>query len=114
AWHAPEDMAGPKIGTDLVLKLMERLPNFAGVVDSSNDWQWQINVLSNAQRVRPDFQLLAGSEYMVSAGANGATGMLSALTGVAPVLVKRLFDICRSEQYFEARKHQELLAVLYQ
>lgn len=114
AWYAPEDMTGPKVTTELVLKLIERLPNFAGVVDSSNDWQWQINVLSNARRVRPDFQLLAGSEYIASAGANGATGMLSALAGVAPVLVKRLFDICRKEDYFEARGLQTELAVLYQ
>ncbi len=114
AWYAPDDMPGPKITTELVLKLIERLPNCAGVVDSSNDWQWQINVLSNARRVRGDFQLLAGTDYMVSAGANGATGALSALSGVAPVLVRRLFEICRKEQYFEARKLQELAAVLHQ
>jgi dihydrodipicolinate synthase/N-acetylneuraminate lyase len=40
--------------------------------------------------------------------------MISALAGVAPVLVKRLYDICRTEQYFEARKAQEGAAVLYQ
>ena len=80
-------MAGPKIATDTVLKLIERRANFAGVVDSSNDWQWQINVLSNAQRVRSDFQLLCGTDYMISAGANGATGMFSPLAGVAPELV---------------------------
>ena len=114
AWHAPDDMAGPKISTELVLKLIERLPNFTGVVDSSNDWQFQINVLSNAQRVRPDFQLLAGTEYMISAGANGATSLFSALAGVAPVLVKRFYEICRKEQYFEARGAQERLAVLRQ
>lgn len=113
-WHAPDDMAGPRISTEIVLKLIERLPNFAGVVDSSNDWQFQINVLSNAQRVRPDFQLLAGTEYMISAGANGATSMFSALAGIAPALVKRLYDICRKEQYFEARGVQERLAVLRQ
>jgi len=114
AWHAPEDMAGPKISTDMVLKLIDLRANFAGVVDSSNDWQWQINVLANAQRVRSDFQLLCGTEYMISAGANGATGMISALAGVAPVLVRRLYDICRTEQYSEARKAQEGVAVLYQ
>jgi 4-hydroxy-tetrahydrodipicolinate synthase len=114
AWHAPEDMAGPKITTDIVLKLIGKRANFAGVIDSSNDWQWQINVLSNAQRVRPDFQLLCGTEYMVSAGANGATGMISALAGVAPGLIKRLYNICRKEQYVEARTVQEATAVLYQ
>ena len=113
-WYAPEEMRGPKITTDLVLKLIGKRRNFAGVVDSSNDWQFQINVLSNAQRVRPDFQLACGTEYMASAGANGATSLFSSLAGVAPVLVRRLFDICRKEQYFEARKVQEQVAALYQ
>ncbi len=113
-WHAPEDMRGPKITTDLVLKLMSRLPNFVGVVDSSNDWQFQINVLSNARRVKPDFQLACGTEYMASAGANGATSFFSALPAVAPVLVRRLYEICRKEDYFEARSVQERVAAVYQ
>ena len=53
----------------------------------------QTAMTANARRVRPDFQLVAGTEYMVSAGANGATGMISALAGVAPVLVRRLFEM---------------------
>ena len=113
-WHAPDEMRGPKVTTDLVLKLIARLPNFAGFVDSSNDWQFQINVLSNARRVRPDFQLACGTEYMASAGANGATSLFSALAGVAPRLVRRLYEICRKEQYFEARKVQEQIAALHQ
>ena len=113
-WYAPDEMRGPKITTDLVLRLIAKRPNFLGVVDSSNDWQFQINVLSNAQRVRPDFQLACGTEYMGSAGANGATSLFSALAGVAPVLVKRLYEICRREEYLEARKVQEQVAALYQ
>lgn len=113
-WFAPDEMAGPKITTELVLKLIDRLPNFAGVVDSSLDWQFQINVLSNAQRVRPDFQLLSGTDYMVSAGANGATSYFSPLSGVAPRLVRRLYDACRKERYFDARETQNEMAALYQ
>jgi len=112
-WYTPE-MAGPKVTTELVLKLMERLPNFAGVVDSSLDWQFQINTLSSAWRTRRDFQLVSGNEYMVSAGANGATSMFSALAGVAPQLVRRLYDTCRKERYFDARDTQNQLAELTQ
>ena len=113
-WHAPDEMRGSKITTDLVLKLISRLPNFVGVVDSSNDWQFQINVLSNAQRARPAFQLACGTEYFASAGANGATSFFSALAGVAPVLTRRLYEICRKEDYFEARPLQTHLAALHQ
>ena len=113
-WFTPEEQPGPKVTTELVLKLIERLANFAGVVDDSLDWQFQINVLSNARRVRADFQMLSGSEYMVSAGANGATSMFAPLAGVAPKLVRRLYDICRTERYFEAREAQEGVAILRQ
>jgi 4-hydroxy-tetrahydrodipicolinate synthase len=113
-WFAPDEMAGPKITTELVLKLIARLENFAGVVDSSLDWQFQINVLSNAQRVRRDFQLVSGLDYMVSAGANGATSYFSPLSAVAPRLARRLYDTCRKEKYFDAREMQNQMAALYQ
>jgi 4-hydroxy-tetrahydrodipicolinate synthase len=113
-FHTPREMGGTKLGTDLVLKLIERLDNFAGVVDSSLDWQFMINILSAAQRVRPEFQLLSGTEYMVSAGAIGAKSMFSSLAGVAPKLVGGLYEMCRKEQYAQARKIQEEVAALRQ
>jgi 4-hydroxy-tetrahydrodipicolinate synthase len=111
--HAPQEM-GVKLSTDLVLKLAARLPNFAGVVDASLDWQFMINVISNGRRARADFRLVSGAEYMISAGAIGATGMFTSLAGVAPRLVKRLHDLCREERYAEARAPQEALAALRQ
>ena len=62
---------------------------------------------------RPDFQLLAGTEHMVSAAAIGATGMFSPLAGVAPQLVRELYDLCR-DQLVEARTAQEPFAALRQ
>lgn len=112
--YAPDEMGGMKLSTELVLKLIERLGNFAGLVDSSLDWQFMINIVSNAWRVRPDFQLLSGTEYMVSAGAVGATSLFSSLCGVAPKLARELYDICRTEKYKDARKAQEDLAALRQ
>lgn len=113
-FYTPGELGGTKLDTDLVLKLIDRLNNFAGVVDASLDWQFMINIVSNAWRVRPDFQLVSGTEYMVSAGAVGATSMFSALSGVAPTLVRELYDICRTEKYFDARQAQEDLAALRQ
>jgi 4-hydroxy-tetrahydrodipicolinate synthase len=112
--YTPEEMAGTKITTELVLKLIERLDNFAGLVDASLDWQFMVNIASNVQRVRPWFQILSGSEYMVSASALGATSMFSSLSGIAPLLVRRLFDLCRNEKYFEARHDQETVSALRQ
>lgn len=113
-FHSPREMGGGKFATDTVLKLVERLPNFAGVVDESLDWQFMINIISAAQRVRPAFQLISGSEYMISAGAIGATGMFSSLSAVAPRLISEFYAVCRKEQYGKARPAQETLAALRQ
>ncbi len=113
-FYTPGELGATKLDTDLVMKLVDRLDNFAGLVDASLDWQFMINIVSNAWRVRPDFQLVSGTEYMVSAGAVGATSMFSSLSGVAPTLVRRLYDICRTEKYFDARQAQEDLAALRQ
>lgn len=111
-YYAPEEMGGVKVSPGILLELIERLDNFAGVVDASLDWQFMINVISNARRVRPEFQLLSGSEYMISAGAIGATGAFAPLAGIAPGLVRRLSDLCRAENYHEARKPQGEIAAL--
>jgi 4-hydroxy-tetrahydrodipicolinate synthase len=110
--NAPEEMAGTKVTTELVLKLIAELPNFAGVVDLSLDWQFMIELMTEAPRRRPDFQLLSGTEHMVSAGAIGATGMFSSLAAIAPRLVRRLYELCREQKFFAARPVQEAVAAL--
>lgn len=110
--NAPDDMAGAKVTADLMLELAVRAESFAGVVDSGLDWQFMIELVSKVGRNRPDFLLVAGNEYMVSAGAIGATGMFSALAGVAPKLVRKLHDLCQREKYGEARGPQEQAAAL--
>jgi len=113
-FNAPEDMAGSRINAALAVKLIERRPNFAGVVDSSLDWQFMIELLTDAARVRPDFALLAGNELFVSAAAIGARGLFAPLAVIAPMLIRRLFDQCRAQNLFEARALQEDVAALRQ
>jgi len=113
-YNAPEEMAGTRITAELALKLIAERPNFAGVVDLSLDWQFMIELMTEAPRRRPGFRLLAGTEHLVSAGAIGATGMFSSLAAVAPRLVLRLHELCRNEQLFAARPVQEEVAALRQ
>jgi 4-hydroxy-tetrahydrodipicolinate synthase len=113
-FHTPDELPAGKLSADLVTKLMDRLPNFAGLVDSSHQWQFMIDTVWAAWRVRKDFQLVSGDEYMVSAGTIGASGMVSALSAVAPKLVRRVYDVCRTEKYADARKDQEQIAALRQ
>ena len=113
-YNSPEEMGGVKMTTELALKLIGRLANFAGIVDASLDWQFMIEVISEARKVRPDFQLLSGTEYLVSARAIGASGMFSPLAGVAPALLRGLYEHCRKERYRDARAAQEAIAALRQ
>jgi len=113
-YTAPEEMAGTKLTAELALKLMDQTGNFAGVVDSSLDWQFMVELVDRARRPRPAFQLLSGAEYMVSAGAIGAKGAFSPLAAIAPGRVRELYDLCRNDRLFEARKVQEEIAALRQ
>jgi 4-hydroxy-tetrahydrodipicolinate synthase len=111
--NAPEEMA-TKLSTELMLKLIERLDNFAGLVDSSLDWQFMLDLIMEARHARPDFILISGTELMVSPAAIGATAALAPLAALAPSLLRRLFDLCRADKLFEARPPQEEIATLRQ
>jgi 4-hydroxy-tetrahydrodipicolinate synthase len=112
--NAPEDMSGAKVSAELMLKLIGRLDNFAGLVDSSLDWQFMIDLIMEARHARPGFLLISGTELMVSAAAIGATAMFAPLAGIAPSLLRRLFELCRDDKLFEARAAQEEIAGLRQ
>jgi len=111
-YNAPEEMHGTRISTDLCLKLIERLENFAGVVDLSLDWQFMIELLTYARSKRPDFALIAGTEHLVSAAAIGATAMFAPLAAIAPRLVRDLYEVCRQDRLAEARPAQETIAAV--
>jgi 4-hydroxy-tetrahydrodipicolinate synthase len=113
-YNSPDEMPGVKLTADLALKLIDAAQNFAGVIDLGLDWQFMIELMTYAPARRPGFQLLAGTEHLVSAGAIGATGMLSPLAALAPRLVRDLFERCRDQKFFEARPAQEALAALRQ
>ncbi len=113
-YYTPHEMGATRISTDHVLKLIERLPNFAGLVDASRDWQFMLNIITAASRVRPDFQIMSATDFMVSSGAIGAKTLFSPLAGVAPKLIRQLYDLCKQDKYVDARPAQEQVAALYQ
>lgn len=111
--NSPAEMNEVEIASKSVVELLERLPSMAGLIDLSLDWQYMIEVITLARAARPDFQFVSGTEYMISAAAIGATGLLSPLAGVAPHLIGNLYRLCRAEKFAEARPSQEQAAILY-
>src|SRR3984893_5759775 len=110
--NAPEDMSGTKVSAELLLKLLGRLDNFAGLADASMDWQFMIDLIMEARHARPGFLLISGTELMVSSAAIGATSMFAPLAGIAPRLLRPLFTLCRDDRLFEAHAAQEDVAAL--
>jgi 4-hydroxy-tetrahydrodipicolinate synthase len=80
-YNAPEEMQGTRVTAELCRTLIAKLPNLAGVVDLSLDWQVMIELMTDAPRLRPGFQLISGTELMVSPAAIGAVGMFAPLAG---------------------------------
>lgn len=107
------ESAGTHLSTETTLQLIDKLPNYCGVVDASMDWVYMTEVISDGKQVRPGFQLLAGTDFMVSAGLLGGKGAFSPLSAIAPRLVRRMYDLCAKEQYVEARQAQESIGVLH-
>jgi 4-hydroxy-tetrahydrodipicolinate synthase len=112
-YNSPEEMSGVKVSSKLTLNLIKDLPEFAGIIDLSLDWQYMIEVISEAKRMQPNFQLISGTEYMISARAIGATGLLSSVSNVAPQMIRHLYDLCLKENYQVAYELQVDAAFLY-
>lgn len=109
----PVEDVGTPLTTEITLQVLERLDNLAGVIDASMDWVFMVEAISLGRKVRPEFQLLAGADYMVSAGVIGGSSVFSPLAGVAPRLVRELYDLCAKQQFTQARKAQENIAALH-
>lgn len=111
--NAPDEMNEVEIAPKSVVELLAMSPNFSGLIDSSLDWQYMIEVVTLARAAQPDFQFVSGTEYMISAAAVGATGMISSIASVAPALVGNLYSLCRAEKFNDARQAQEKAAILF-
>jgi 4-hydroxy-tetrahydrodipicolinate synthase len=111
--NSPTEMNEVEIASSSVVDLLKRSTHVAGLIDLSLDWQYMIEVITVARAARPDFQLVSGTEYMISAAAVGATGLLSPLAAIAPNLIGKLYAMCMAEKFTEARPAQEQAAILY-
>jgi 4-hydroxy-tetrahydrodipicolinate synthase len=109
----PVEDVGTPLTTEITLEALQRLDNLAGMVDASMEWVFMTEVISLGRKSRPEFQLVPATDYMVSAGVIGGTGAFSPLSGVAPKLVRQVYDLCSKQQFTQARKAQEDIAALY-
>ncbi len=105
--------AGTHLTAEIIIDVLKRLDNVAGVVDASMRFVFMVELLSLGREIRPELQLLAGSDFMVSNGVVGGMGAFSPLASVAPKLARQLYEMCTKQQFTQARKIQEDMALLH-
>jgi 4-hydroxy-tetrahydrodipicolinate synthase len=109
----PVEDVGTPLTTEITLEALQRLENLTGMVDASMEWVFMTEVISLGRKSRAEFQLVPGTDYMVPASVLGGTGAFSPLSGVAPKLVRQVYDLCSKQQFAQARKPQEDIAALH-
>lgn len=105
--------AGAHLTAEIVLDVAKRLDNVAGVVDGSMRFVFMAEAISLGREIRPDFQLWAGTDFMVPNAVVGGTGVFSPLASVAPKLARRIYELCSKQQFVQARGPQEDMAELH-
>lgn len=105
--------AGTHLTAEIILDVLKRLDNVAGVVDASMRFVFMVELLSLGREIRPELQLLAGTDFMVSNGVVGGMGAFSPLASVAPKLARQLYELCAKQQFTQARKLQEDIGLLH-
>jgi 4-hydroxy-tetrahydrodipicolinate synthase len=108
----PVEDPGTHMTAEMVLEVVERLDNVAGLVDASMRFVFMAEVASRGSEIRPDFRLIAGTDYIVPNNVLGGRGGFSPLASVAPKLARELYELCSKQQFTQARKAQEQMATL--
>lgn len=104
---------GIEIPADLVVEMIDRLPNFVGVKDASFDMEYFTELCRVSSDRRPGFAVMTGIEYLLPSMAVGGAGSFSACGAVAPNLVRQLFNATANGEIETARGLQFRLSRLW-
>jgi len=107
-------LQGTTLTSKLLVRLIERLDNFIGLKDASLNCEYFIEARRATQAVRPDFAIFTGVEYLLPSIILGGIGSMTVCGGVAPKLVKDLYNACEAGQYDRARELQDKASHLWQ
>jgi 4-hydroxy-tetrahydrodipicolinate synthase len=114
-YNSPIHQGGVSLSPKLLVRLIERLDNFIGMKDASHNFEYFIEARRATQAVRPDFGIFTGVEYMLpSIVLGGGVGSMSVAAGVAPNLVKDLYNACDQGQHERALELQDKASQLWQ
>src|ERR1700736_1125408 len=113
SYNSPSYLAGVEITGELMSRLIQRLPNFAGVKEASFNSEKFLEISRAALKLRPDFALLTGVEYLLPSVPLGGVGSYSAAGSICPNLCNATFAACTAGDWPRARELQYKLSWLW-
>lgn len=114
AYSSPTIMDGVGLLPETLVRLMERFPQFIGLKEASHNWEKYLELGRAARKIRPDFGLFVGTEWMIPCLTLGGTACMSVFGGIAPRFVRTLYEATTNGQLKEALILQYKFSELYQ
>jgi 4-hydroxy-tetrahydrodipicolinate synthase len=114
AYSSPTIMDGIGIAPATLVQLMERFPQFIGLKEASHNWEKYLELGRAAKKIRADFGLFVGTEWMIPCLTLGGTACMSIFGGIAPRFVRALYQATTSGRLTEALTLQYKFSELYQ
>jgi 4-hydroxy-tetrahydrodipicolinate synthase len=114
AYNSPTIMDGVGIAPSTLTSLMQRYPKFIGLKEASHNWEKYLELGRAAKKVREDFGLFVGTEWMLPSLTLGGTACMSIFGGIAPRFVQSLYDATTAGRLDEALTLQYKFSELYQ
>lgn len=112
-YNSPGIMAGVGLTGETLGRLLEDFPQFLGLKEASHNWETYLELGIAGRKVRPDFGLFVGTEWIIPSLTLGGTACMSVQSGIAPNLVKALYAAVKQGDMAKALPLQETVAELY-
>jgi dihydrodipicolinate synthase/N-acetylneuraminate lyase len=113
-YHSPAFQAGVGFTAPMLKRLVERHSHFIGLKEASHNFETFIELRRAAREARPNFAMFLGVEYLLPSITLGGVGAMSVFGGIAPRLVRSLYDAAERLDMDEARRLQDKASVLWQ
>jgi 4-hydroxy-tetrahydrodipicolinate synthase len=113
SYNSPSYLSGVEITGGLMRRMIERLPNFAGVKEASFNGEKFLEISRAALPLRPDFALVTGVEFLLPSVPLGGVGSYSAAGSICPNLIARLYEACVAGDWARARELQAKVTRLW-
>jgi dihydrodipicolinate synthase/N-acetylneuraminate lyase len=113
AYNSPSYLSGIEFDGELLVRLVERLPNLIGMKEASFNSEKFIELARAVLPLRPDFALVTGVEYLLPSVPLGGVGSYSSAGAICPKLCNAAFDACVAQDWDKARELQYKLSRLW-